>query len=95
MRDGGRTSENIQVVEAYCEADKWVENEPFLRGMAEVLCAVLNQEVIACAVDGRMEMVPPNREDVPVSLQGKSVCEIEEIFKSRIQNAICPRGGLE
>ena len=88
MRDGDRTSETIQVVEAYCEADEWLENEPFLRGMAEILCAVLSQEVIACAVDGRMELVPPKRPDLSVSLQGKSVWEIEEIFKSLIADAL-------
>jgi hypothetical protein len=92
MSDGGRTSEAIQVLEAYCEADEWRENEPFLRCMAEVLCAALSQEVIACAVDGRMEMIPPKREDFPVPLQGKSVREIEEIFMSRIADALSVPG---
>lgn len=43
----------------HVEADDWSKQQSFLLGLTAMIGAILNQETIACAVDGRMQMVPP------------------------------------
>lgn len=59
MRGGERISERLQVLESFCEADDWSKQQSFLLSLTAMIGAILNQETIACAVDGRMQMVPP------------------------------------
>jgi len=76
MADGRRTSEPVQVLEAYCEALEWADEHPFLIALAQVVGAILQQESIACAIDGRMEMItPPARQIGETAAIGASQSE--------------------
>jgi len=59
MKGGQRVSDNLQVLECFCEADQWTEQEPFFLTLAGAVGAILGQALIACAIDGRMQMVAP------------------------------------
>ncbi|RYD37856.1 MAG: hypothetical protein EOP85_17310 [Verrucomicrobiaceae bacterium] len=59
MDDGHRTSDNLQVLESFCELGEWGEHKPFLLTLAGIIGGILDQESIACAIDGRMEVVAP------------------------------------
>lgn len=59
MADGQRISEDLQVLESFCESGDWAEQKPFLLALAGMIGAILKQESIACAIDGRMEIVTP------------------------------------
>ncbi|WP_367870099.1 hypothetical protein [Luteolibacter sp. Populi] len=55
---GQKQTESIQVLESFCETAAWVANKGFLWALAQVVGALLEQESIACLVDGRMFLIP-------------------------------------
>lgn len=61
---GGTKVENVQVLEAYCEAEDWMNQGAFLRALAAFVGTILHQEAIAFAVDGRMETVIPDTREI-------------------------------
>lgn|GEM_PF-6049877 len=59
IEGGQRVSDSLQVLECFCEANQWAEQQPFFLTLAGAVGAILGQASIACAIDGRMQMVPP------------------------------------
>jgi len=57
---GGTQSEDILVLESFCETQAWVDHSEYLHAWAGILAAVLVQESIACLLDGKMILVPPS-----------------------------------
>lgn len=58
QRKSGRIErENIDVLECFGELENWAGDAPFLQGLAAVLASRMEQEAIACSVDGRMHFV--------------------------------------
>jgi hypothetical protein len=47
------------VLKCFCEIADWPGKEPFFLTLAGVIGAILEQESIACATDGRMQMGGP------------------------------------
>jgi len=88
MADSSRKTEKIQVLETYCEATDWVKQKPFLWSLAKILSAVLEQEAMAVAVDGRMELLDKSAADCPKSLEGRSVGECQTILESLVNKAL-------
>jgi hypothetical protein len=66
MADGQRSSDHLQVLESFCESRDWEKQKPFLISLAGIIGAILKQESIACAIDGRMKIVRSSvGEEVP------------------------------
>jgi len=62
MRSSGRCEEEkVQVLESFCQREAWRENQQFLHVLAGAVGAILQQESIACQVDGRMHLIDPDR----------------------------------
>lgn len=57
LENGSIQQEKIQVIECYCEDSAWTEKQEFVWNMATSLSRALNQESLACAVDGRMKFI--------------------------------------
>ncbi len=62
---GAIQRESVQVLECYGELESWPEDRLILHGLAGILAAVMEQEAIACSVDGRMHFVEPGVAGVP------------------------------
>ncbi|MCW1912968.1 hypothetical protein OJ996_05265 [Luteolibacter sp. GHJ8] len=58
MEGGRRVSDDLQVLECFCENSEWPEQQPFLITLAELIGWILDQESVACALDGRMQVIP-------------------------------------
>jgi len=56
---GAMQTESVMVLESYCEPGVWDTNRAFMEHLAATLASLLNQESIACSLDGRMELVKP------------------------------------
>lgn len=52
-------SEEILVMESFCDANTWARESGFLRAWARVVSAILCQDSIACSLDGNMSFVEP------------------------------------
>ncbi len=60
-RDSGDIqTESVMVLESYCEPEVWDANRTFMERLAGTLASLLNQESIACSLDGRMELINPD-----------------------------------
>jgi hypothetical protein len=58
--EGGEIQrEEVFVMECYGELEGWMEDGPRLHHLAAVLAVILEQETIACSVDGRMHRIKP------------------------------------
>ncbi|MES2980904.1 MAG: hypothetical protein V4727_01210 [Verrucomicrobiota bacterium] len=58
---GTPQSEEILVLESFCDSEGWERESAFLHAWARVLSALLHQESIACSMDGNMSFVLPGR----------------------------------
>lgn len=58
-KSGTPQSEEIIVLESFCDSVQWARESGFLRTWIRVLSALLRQESIACSLDGNMSFVPP------------------------------------
>lgn len=58
---GGIQREQVRVVECYAEHEEWLRWEGTFRAWAGDLCERLEQESIACSIDGKMVLTerPP------------------------------------
>lgn len=52
--------ESVQVLESYCDDAIWREEAGFLGGLAQILARELDQESVACSLDGAMTLVTPD-----------------------------------
>ncbi len=58
---GTPQSEEILVLESFCDNEGWTRKSAFLHAWASVLSALLRQESIACSMDGNMSFVLPGQ----------------------------------
>jgi len=58
--------EKVQVMECYGERETWPDDRLLLYGLAAVLANVMDQEAIACSVDGRMHHITPGPTGITV-----------------------------
>lgn len=56
---GTPQSEDIIVLESFCDSAGWTRESGFLRAWVRVLSALLRQESLACSLDGNMSFVIP------------------------------------
>jgi len=57
---GAHQKEEVQVLECFCELECWAGQQGFVHTLAGTIAAMLGQESIACSVNGRMNLVPPD-----------------------------------
>lgn len=56
----GTQREDILVIECFCEEEAWQVSSSYLFSIVKALGQHCEQEAIACSLDGRMLLVPPN-----------------------------------
>jgi hypothetical protein len=52
--------EQVQVLETYCDEAHWAREARYLSALAQVLARELDQESVACSLDGVMALVTPD-----------------------------------
>jgi hypothetical protein len=57
---GAIQREPIQVLESYCDETHWGAEARFLGALAQILARELDQESVACSLDGAMALVVPD-----------------------------------
>lgn len=57
---GVMQEERVLVLESFCDVEAWEGLKELLYVLAGVLAACLEQENIACSINGRMHLVGPN-----------------------------------
>lgn len=55
----GDQKEQVVVIECYCTQEDWTAASEYLHGVMQALGSYLEQESIACSLDGRMVLVEP------------------------------------
>lgn len=57
---GVNQQEEVHVLESFCEVEVWEARGSFLLTLAGVIAAVLEQERVACLINGRMYLIQPD-----------------------------------
>ena len=85
IRDTGQLQrEHIQVLESFSSEDAWREHSPFLGRLAKLLARELDQESIACSLDGEMALATPD-EHAPRQIPNLKHCTaaiLERLLKN-------------
>lgn len=68
--DASPQKEEIRMIECFCNTEAWDEHSRFLHILIGVVAKLLNQEVVGCALDGRIAFVPPVSSPLPQTLPG-------------------------
>jgi hypothetical protein len=92
MAAGNRSSDHLQVLESYCESGDWARQYPFLLALTAMVGAILRQESIACAIDGRMEIVPPMEKAETLAMVNPATSGSEEALTDAILHHLASDG---
>lgn len=82
---GKNLEENVQVLESFCEKTRWNQEEAFVHSLAEMIATLLDQESVACLVEGRMYFVAPLGADERLGLEGSSE-DLASLVERRLVN---------
>ena len=82
---GTNLEESVQVLESFCEKARWEQEEAFVHSLVEVIATLLDQESVACLVEGRMCFVAPLGADESFGLGGSGE-ELSSIVERRLLN---------
>jgi hypothetical protein len=82
---GAIQRERVQVLECYGELENWSADCALLRGLATVIASLLDQEAIACSVDGRMHLVAPAGTDL--EMQELATSDLKTVVDHLVQAA--------
>ena len=61
---GATQKEEVVVLECFCEVEKWNRNSPSVLRLVRLLSGLLDQESVACSLDGEMIFVSPAEGDL-------------------------------
>ena len=69
---GEAQKEQVVALETFCESADWERRSNFLHRTAAMLAELLDQESIACSLDGRLSFVEPKEDPGAESSDGKN-----------------------
>ena len=62
IRESGEIQrEQVQVLESFCDEQVWEKEAIFLKQLAKLLARELDQESVACSLDGEMSFAVPDQ----------------------------------